>query len=207
MHALSREEIQKQKRCKEGAERKKTKMGKTGDRGMKGNRDPRPSAGLGRARRRARAGVAGRRQVPNRLSGGRGRARLACSYRQAGASARLPSSSRCSLLQLCSSKFASTLNCQVSRSREARELGPRETPDPALTFPSPTRVENIPVWPTHRELIRLRSARHNRGGLPRRGSLTRPQNPGGKGRIPRPISQMRKLRNRKRDLPYAESGG
>lgn len=166
-----------------------------------------------RAGARAQAGTGGGRRAAagskpaETLSGGRGRARLACSYRQAGASARLPSSSRCSLLQLCSSKFASTLNCQVSRSREARELGPRETPDPALTFPSPTRVENIPVWPTHRELRRLRSARHYRGGLPLRGSLTRPQNPGGKGRIPRPISQMRKLRNRKRDLPYAESGG
>ena len=71
------------------------------------------------------------------LRGGRGRARLACSYRLSGAAARLQSASRCSLLQLRCSKFASTLNCQTSRSQEARESEPEETPDPAPPFPYP----------------------------------------------------------------------
>lgn len=43
--------------------------------------------------------------------GERRRARLACSYRLAGAMARLQNANRCSLRQLCCSKFASTLNC------------------------------------------------------------------------------------------------
>lgn len=79
------------------------------------------------------------------LGGGRGRAHFACSYRQAGASVRLLSANSCSLLQLCCSKVAWTLNCQVSRSQEAREHGPEEIPDPAPPFPYPARVEKIPV--------------------------------------------------------------
>lgn len=107
---------------------------------MEGNPDPSRQLGRRRARRRARAGGSqgGSLLQPSEvLGGGRGRARLACSYRLFGAEARLQSASRRSLLQLCCSKFASTLNCQTSRSQEAQESEPAETPDPAPPFPYP----------------------------------------------------------------------
>lgn len=104
--------------------------------GVEGNPDPRRRRG----RRRAGARVPGAGDLLHRaevLGGGKGRARLACSYRLFGAAARLQSASRCSLLQLCCSKFASTLNCQTWRRQEARESEPEETPDPAPTISLP----------------------------------------------------------------------
>lgn len=120
---------------------------------------------MGRRRVQRDPGAAASSTGAESLGGGRGRASLACSYRLTGAAVRLQSTSPCSLLQLCCSEFAWTLNCQAWRSQEAREPGSEETPDPVPTFPYPARAKSTPVPQTHRELRKFRSTLCSQGAF------------------------------------------
>lgn len=115
----------------ERAERQEIKMRKLGSIEVEGNRDHKPAIGM-------EVGRAGSPSTPaESLGGGRGRASLACSYRLTGASARLRNASPCSLLQLCCSEFAWTLNCQAPRSQEGAPAGGDTRSEP---HHSPLRV-------------------------------------------------------------------
>lgn len=105
------------RRGNERAEGKEIKMRKLGSIEVEGNPDHRPAMGMEVVR-------AGSPSTPaESLGGGRGSASLACSYRLTGALARLQNPSPCSLLQLCCSEFAWTLNCQAPRSQEGAPAG------------------------------------------------------------------------------------
>lgn len=133
---------------------------------MEGTLDPRPATGGGGCEGGAGAAPGGGRGAP---------ASPAATASLEPRRARLQGRSPCSLLQLRRSEFPWTLNCQASRSQEAREPGPQETPDPAPPFPGPAPTERTPVLRTHRELRKLRSTGDSPGALlSARGSLTRP---------------------------------
>lgn len=207
VHILFREGMRKQKRGKEQDRRTETKMERFRGPEVEGSPYPRPAARGGGARGPGSQGSGALAPgLPRREGAGR-RARVACSYRLAGAATRLQSASRCSLPQLCCSKFTSTLNCQTPRSQEALEPGPGETPDPALPFLFHGCAENLQCC--GRAVSQEKSDAPGSPWVPSRAGARRPfpQILGCRRKRPRPISQTRKWRCREMMRSFTVSGG
>lgn len=182
--------------AKNGIDGQKQKWRDSGGPEVEGSPYPRPAArGAGARGPGSQGGGALAPGLPRREGAGR-RARVACSYRLAGAATRLQSASRCSLPQLCCSKFTSTLNCQTPRSQEALEPGPGETSDPALPSLFHGCAEKLQCC--GRAVSQEKSDAPGSPWVPSRAGARRPfpQILGCRRKRPRPISQTRKWRYR-----------